>query len=109
MTTNPIDDIFKNLKPLLDEADKITKFAKDIFADLPSAPKFDEAEKCEAEPKIHYKAVGELSLADALILDDGSWQVRSVRADDFDPDLVEVELENSDTHILLRTSLVRVV
>lgn len=61
------------------------------------------------EPRVHYKAVAELGLADALVLEDGSWQVVAVQGDGFDPDIVSVSLDNGESYDLLRTSLVRVV
>lgn len=115
MTTNPIDDLFKNLKPLLAEADKITSFAKDIFGDLASASEsFGEGETGDGEwesdePKANYKAVFNLGLSDALVLDDGSWQVVGIEEDAFDADIVHVYLDNGESYNLLRTSLVRVV
>lgn len=68
-----------------------------------------ESEEDEPGDRITYKLVAELGLADALILDDGSWQVTGVRGDGFDPDIVTVSLDNSESYDLLRTSLVRVV
>lgn len=72
---------------------------------------FAEGGETGEEPvdPVHYKLVAELGLADALVLDDGSWQVLAVVSDDFDNDLVEVSLENGESYYLLRSSLVRVV
>ena len=72
---------------------------------------FAEGGADEGEPvdPVSYKLVAELGLADALILDDGSWQVTAVRGDGFDDDIVTVSLDNGESYDLLRTSLVRVV
>ena len=69
----------------------------------------DEEAAKEAEPKKQYKAVSNLGLSDALVLEDGSWQVVAIEEDSFDADRVTVYLDNGEAYDLIRTSLVWVV
>lgn len=68
-----------------------------------------ETDDDDYDEKVQYKHVAELGLADALVLDDGSWQVVALQGDGFDPDIVSVSLENGESYDLIRSSLVRVV
>lgn len=88
---------------LMDAVESVVDFAGRNLSDF--------ADRAEDEPEnpVTFKLVAELGLADALILDDGSWQVVAVQGDGFDPDIVSVSLENGESYDLLRSSLVRVV
>lgn len=109
-TNNPLDDILKSFKPVMDYAGKIAEFANEFgAADGPFTDGCDKAEPKEAEPVANYKAVFNLGLSDSLVLEDGSWQVVAIEEDAFDVDRVSIALDNGETYSLLRTSLVWVV
>jgi hypothetical protein len=89
---------------LVDTIETVVGIAESKLSDFAQ-----DAQERDDEPKITYKHVAELGLADALILDDGSWQVVALQGDGFDPDIISVTLENGESYDLIRSSLVRVV
>jgi len=94
---------------LMDTIETVVGIAEQKLSEFAEGAETDKSGMDEPVDPVTYKLVRELGLADALVLDDGSWQVLAVESDAFDLDLVHVSVDNGETYSLLRTSLVRVV
>ena len=94
---------------LVETIETVVELAERKLSDFVEGAETDKSGMDEPVDPVSYKLVRELGLADALVLDDGSWQVTSIQSDGFDYDIVSVTLENGESYDLLRTSLVRVV
>lgn len=94
---------------LADVIETVVEIAEQKLSDFMEGEETDKSMMEEPGERVTYKHVAELGLADALILDDGSWQVMGVQSDGFDHDIVSVTLENGESYDLIRSSLVRVV
>lgn len=94
---------------LVETVETLVDFAERKLSDFAEGAETDQTGGVDDQSeRVTYKLVAELGLMDALVLDDGVWDVRSVGADAFDPDIVSVTLENGEDYDLIRTSLVRV-
>ena len=93
----------------MDTIETVVGIAEQKLSEFAEGAETDKSGMDEPVDPVTYKLVRELGLADALVLDDGSWQVLAVESDAFDLDLVHVSVDNGETYSLLRTSLVRVV
>lgn len=94
---------------LMETIETVVGIAEQKLSDFVEGEDTDKTGMDEPVDPVHYKLVAELGLADALVLDDGSWQVMGVQCDGFDHDIVSVSLDNGESYDLFRSSLVRVM